>query len=444
MHSGEGVNIRRVAWLLALGLSISGGAAGANAPYSPHVRACLDCAGRFIGGPTDPNYEMYVEGSEAFKERHSVDGSLPNTGLGLGPRFNAVSCADCHSQPAIGGSAPPVNPQVLNAAVESPLDRLPHFLSAKGPVREVRFKSDGAVHQIFTISGRSDAGECRLPQPHLENSSDLAFRIPAPIFGDGLIETITDATISANASSMRARKSALGIAGHENRSANDNTITKFGWKAQNGSLLIVTGEAYNVEMGITNELFPTEQVQSASCLSLHAPNDRTDVSPTPGSEIVVSDILLIDHFLRFLAPPAAAQSTSAIRHGESVFSAVGCAYCHTPNLRGGPSSDEALREKNVPLYSDLLLHRMGKELADGIRQGLAAGDEFRTAPLWGLGQRVFFLHDGRATDLLAAIHMHASAKSSQWRASEANSVVHRFDQLSAIDRQSILDFLRSL
>jgi CxxC motif-containing protein (DUF1111 family) len=98
----------------------------------------------------------------------------------------------------------------------------------------------------------------------------------------------------------------------------------------------------------------------------------------------------------------------------------------------------------VPLYSDLALHDMGPGLADDIEQGVADGDEFRTAPLWGLGQRIFFLHDGRAKDLLAAIQAHASPGNRQYRASEANQVVGRFNTLTAAQQQKVLDFLRSL
>jgi CxxC motif-containing protein (DUF1111 family) len=104
----------------------------------------------------------------------------------------------------------------------------------------------------------------------------------------------------------------------------------------------------------------------------------------------------------------------------------------------------ALRNKDVNLYSDLAVHGMGPKLADGVSQGEAAGDEFRTAPLWGLGQRIFFLHDGRTSDLLQAIQEHNSEGNRQYRASEANGVVAKFDRLSETDKQHLLNFLRSL
>jgi len=102
------------------------------------------------------------------------------------------------------------------------------------------------------------------------------------------------------------------------------------------------------------------------------------------------------------------------------------------------SNVAALRNKPANLYSDLLLHEMGENLADGISQGQAEGNEFRTAPLWGLGQRIFFLHDGRTSDLMQAILEHRSTKS------EANEVIHQYTRLSEKDKQDLLNFLRSL
>ena len=123
---------------------------------------------------------------------------------------------------------------------------------------------------------------------------------------------------------------------------------------------------------------------------------------------------------------------------------IGCALCHTPTLKTGTATVAALRNQNANLYSDLLVHDMGVGLADGVSQGQANGREFRTAPLWGLGQRLFFLHDGRSTDLLDAIAQHQSGSSSQGTASEANGVIGNFNGLTDRQQQDILNFLRSL
>src|ERR1700681_1314300 len=149
--------------------------------------------------------------------------------------------------------------------------------------------------------------------------------------------------------------------------------------------------------------------------------------------------------MRMLAPPTPAPETPSIVNGRAVFAKIGCVLCHTPSFTTGKaatgsstSPSAALTNQPVNLYSDLLVHHMGVNLADGITQGGAGPDEFRSAPLWGVGQRIFFLHDGRTKDLVIAIEAHRS------RGSEANAVIERFNQLSIKERQDIINFLRSL
>ena len=142
--------------------------------------------------------------------------------------------------------------------------------------------------------------------------------------------------------------------------------------------------------------------------------------------------------MRFLAPPTPAAATPSTTNGRALFDSVGCSLCHTPALTTGNSGSPALRNQAVNLYSDLAVHNMGFGLADGVQQGDAGPLEFRTAPLWGLGQRVFFLHDGRSKDLLETIRLHSGPLS------EANNVVSQFNQLTATQQQDILNFLRSL
>jgi CxxC motif-containing protein (DUF1111 family) len=136
--------------------------------------------------------------------------------------------------------------------------------------------------------------------------------------------------------------------------------------------------------------------------------------------------------------------TLTIVQGRKLFGDVGCAMCHTPTLRTGKSSVAALQGKDANLYSDLALHNMGPGLADEVSQGNATGDEFRTAPLWGLGKRIFFLHDGRTKDLIEAIQGHASSGNGRYVPSEANQVVGQYNQLNEIEKQHLLNFLRSL
>jgi CxxC motif-containing protein (DUF1111 family) len=257
--------------------------------------------------------------------------------------------------------------------------------------------------------------------------------------------------------SNASQKLAMGISGHANahlsgnvnRSGNDGTITRFGWKAQNKSLLMFASEAYNVEMGVTNQLFPQERDETPGCVFNATPEDTINFTPATaatGNTAVLSDIEGFANFMRMLAPPTPAPATPSSTNGRATFEKIGCVHCHTPAMTTGPkiasgsstSPSAALSNQTAHLYSDLLVHHMGKGLADGITQGGAGPDEFRTAPLWGVGQRVFFLHDGRTTNLLEAIRDHRS------KGSEANKVVEHFNRLTKREQQEVLDFLRSL
>jgi CxxC motif-containing protein (DUF1111 family) len=325
---------------------------------------------------------------------------------------------------------------------------VPSFLSVNGPVREVRFKQnsdgtpDGGVHDLFVITGRSDSPVgCRIAQTDFAAQvarHNLSFRIPTPTYGLGLIEAIQDSTILANKSANSNMKSVFGISGRENRSGNDGTITRFGWKAQNKSLVIFAGEAYNVEQGVTNEAFPNARETAPGCDAQGHPEDHTDFDSSGGG-----DLTGFAYFMRTLAAPTPATSygtvtTASIQRGHDAFAAVGCALCHTESMSTGPSSVAALSNQPARLFSDLLVHAMGDGLSDDISQGNAKGNEFRTAPLWGLGQRIFFLHDGRTSDLLQAIRAHSS------RGSEASTSVDAFTRLNDSLTQDILNFLRSL
>jgi CxxC motif-containing protein (DUF1111 family) len=212
---------------------------------------------------------------------------------------------------------------------------------------------------------------------------------------------------------------------------------------------VFTGEAYNVEMGVTNELFPNERGNAPSaCLFNSTPEDFTHFDQS-GTELL-SDAAGFSTFMRFLAPPTPSTqgipgnpTAQSIQNGGNLFVQVHCDLCHTPVLKtAGSSLTSGLSNQNAALFSDLLVHHMGNGLADNVSQGAAGADEFRTAPLWGAGQRIFFLHDGRATPanggLLRAIQAHAG------QGSEANGVIAFFNMLSEQQKQDLLNFLRSL
>jgi CxxC motif-containing protein (DUF1111 family) len=411
----------------------------------PGVRAGAAAAGTPLAGLTAGQLRYFQQGKAVFEEVAFVRNPPAGGGAGLGPGFNSDSCGSCHAFPAPGGSSPRVNPQVEVATKLFARNSVPAFIRQNGPVLEVRFKhnpdgsADGGVHNLFVITGRTDAAGCNAQQENFANTANLSLRTVTPTFGLGLVEAIGDGQLRANLASDAAAKATLGISGKFNTSGNDGTITRFGWKAQNKSLHVFAAEAYNVEMGVTNHLFPQERNETPGCMFNASTEDGIDFETGE-----LDDLPLFAAFMRFLAPAARGPVDASERDGSDSFSRIGCASCHTPSLSTGRHSIAALSEKPVPLFSDLALHAMGPGLADDIRQGAANGDEFRTAPLWGLGQRLFFLHDGRASDLLEAIRAHSSDGNRQYRASEANEVVRRFNALSAVQQQNLLNFLRSL
>ncbi len=415
----------------------------------PGVRVGPSGAGGPIAGLSDSEGKFFEAGLGDFAE---ADGANE----GLGPRMNLDSCSGCHMQPEVGGTSPFVNPQVAFANKMNATNAVPSFVTASGPVREARFvrnpdgTPDGGVHALFTITGRDDAPGCILGQPAFEQelaNRNVIFRIPTPTFGAGLIEEIPDSAIVANRVANASTKRLFGISGRVNRNGNDGTITRFGWKAQNKSLLLFSGEAYNVEMGITNELFQTERDETPTCQFTTGPNTVTNTTGATPQE-TISAIEKFTFFMRFLAPPAPSPDTpggaASIARGKTLFSQIGCALCHTPTLYTGNSTVAALGNQTVNLYSDLLVHDMGIGLADGVSQGRAGPREFRSAPLWGLGKRVFFLHDGRTSNLIEAIEAHQSGNVFFGTASEANLVTSLYNVLLEGQKQDLLNFLRSL
>ena len=431
---------------------------------------CDSCADVTDGSPVTGRGEL----DPVFPQFHTNSN-------GLGARHNADQCFLCHAQPVLGGSGGFLVPNPGEAKPlppENPMFRLvPHRFGKKnivpsfeeqfGPIREVRFKfhpdhtRDGGVHQLWVVTGiNNDATipNCKIGQPDFEREfkeGNLSFRIPLQMFGLGLIDSIQDREILAHHDATADRRAALGITGHPNRSGNDGTITRFGWKAQNKSISMFAAEAYNVEMGITNELFPTATEEDPACngAGKPAPNDVTRMGTTDvinqafdNPKHILADWMQFQLLMRFMDAPQPDPSPSpSARRGQKIFSAIGCDLCHTPQMQTAPAMiSPVLQDRPVNLFSDLLVHHMGAGLADDVIQGAAGPDEFRSQPLWGVGQRLFFLHDGRTSDLLVAINEHFSRATDDYPASEANAVVENFRKLPVPDKQAILDFLRSL
>ena len=423
---------------------------------------------------------FFTDGQTRFQEVETVSGGA---NVGLGPRFNSNSCSSCHAQPTLGGTGAATNPQFLfTSNGVAPGNTMPSFITATGPTREARFpfffnsngsvntnSPNGGVEDLFTVTGRSDAGTCNsataLPQPSFATAvseNDVIFRIPTPVFGAGLIENLDDSTLLTN--QVKNLNNDFGISGTFNHNGNDGTISRFGWKAQNKSLHIFAGEAYNVEMGISNLLFPQDRPLPgedgaggtgdtglvSTCLNLGGAGYPEDTS-NPGSTgtAILDDVSAFANFMRFLAPPPTGgvvlngQTVSAgtISTGSSLFVSTGCATCHnpTPGTTQPSGFTSSLSKVPVNAFSDIEIHNMGTGLADNVSQGSAGGNQFRTAPLWGLGQRIFLLHDGRTTNLITAIQDHAS------HGSEATVPEEEFfEDLSTTQQQEVLDFLRSL
>jgi len=288
-----------------------------SAARDPGVRGGAAGAGAPIAGLTKTELAFFSAGKDDFAEEEEVAD-------GLGPTMNLGSCGGCHLHPALGGTSPPVNPQIAFANKKGAANTVPSFITLNGPIREARFvrnpdgTPDGGVHDLFTIAGRADAPGCKLAQPDFERElarRNVIFRIPTPVFGAGLIEQIPDKVILANQANDAPMKRSFSIhgrpnivlAGHTisgqaNNNGNDGTVARFGWKAQNKSLLLFSGEAYNVEMGITNELFQTERDETPNCQFDTVPND---VTKTDGAQPLdaISAIEKFAFFARFLAAP---------------------------------------------------------------------------------------------------------------------------------------------
>jgi CxxC motif-containing protein (DUF1111 family) len=447
-----------------------GSGCGSNpCPTDPGPRPLPAAAGTFYSALNANQNAVTTRLTQIFTEVNFVAGGPLVKTVGLGPRFNSNSCSSCHAYPAVGGSSPPTNPLFGIYQLMGATNTMPYFVSTNGPVVVARFpyKSDGvtpdgSVHQMFTISNRTDAPGCTtMVQPDFTNAqatNDIIFRQVTPTYGVGLMELIPETQILANMNANLTLKASLGITGHPNQS-DDGTIARFGWKAQHKSMVTFSGEAYTVEEGVSDEAFPSENDESIpSCLppfpvpagtnkTKGVPDDRNDTGEAPKLPVnFPGDLERFSLFMRFLQPPTPVAPTTSTSNGFAVFQSIGCNMCHNVSFTTPSASIAALSNQTATLYSDLLVHDMGPGLADNVAQGAASGDQFRTAPLWGVGQRQFFLHDARTNNIVTAIEDHYSLGNGVYPASEANAVITNFNNLNpaTTDAQDLINFLRSL
>lgn len=350
---------------------------------------------------------------EAFEQGKTVFGTTEDPDEGLGPVFNGRSCGECHLQGGIGG-----------AGNDLLLTRVTRIGTGSGASYRDLTELGGPVLQrrsIRELDGTS-AVEPEVVPPGAEH---VSLRITTPLFGAGLIEAIPDSTILSNVRTGDPD----GITGTANYAVSPITglrqLGRFGWKAQVATLDHFSADAYLNEMGITTPKLTEDLKPQGKAIG--------DVVPEPEDD--GEDVGLFASFMRLLAPPSRGPQTDAVLRGEKTFQELRCTTCHVPSMTTGNSAVAVLAYRRVELFSDLLVHDMGDGLADGIQQGEANGRQFRTAPLWGLRHRRFFLHDGRATTLDGAIRAHGG---------EALAARQRYEALSAAQRQDLDAFLGSL
>lgn len=365
-----------------------------------------------LAGITPADFERFRVGLDDFLEVETAE-------EGLGPAYNASSCAVCHNLPAIGGGG--VIAEVRAA-----------YRNEDGGFRLIPGYEGGPGETLFHLfSTPNHACQPNMPA----DVAVIARRIPIPVFGAGLVEAIADDLIRAledpddrNRDGISGRAAIVIDLG--SRAAR---VGRFGWKAQHATLRAFAADAYRNEMGITNELLPHDMAAGISPEAMKLCDRIPDPEDLPDPRTGLSALDNFEAFMKFLAAPARDVVTDQVREGEREFSAIGCASCHVPALQTGVSSNPLFDRKTVPLFSDLLLHDVGT--GDGIQQEAASADEMRTPALWGLRFRRPLLHDGGAATIEEAVERHGR---------EAALAREGFRRLDPPGRRALLAFLQSL
>jgi CxxC motif-containing protein (DUF1111 family) len=386
-----------------LPLAALGGSLAGCELLIPQAPPAEDLLSGPLPGLSGEELASFLRGDEAFGRSFAPS-------QGLGPIFNNVSCASCHSADGRG----------------RPEHALVRFGEAPGFYSEL----GGPQLQDRAVPGATPE---QLP-PGMIHS----VRLPPPVFGMGLIEAIPDAAILAHADPEDANGD--GISGRANWVAPHSyvpggagpSLGRLGRKAQTSSLLQQVVEAYHQDMGITTPYRPDENLNP---LAGESPDRVAD------PELGADEVRAVLAYVRGLAPPAPGAATAGRQRGEQLFAVAGCTGCHVPELRTGTSPIAALRDQPVRLYSDLLLHDLGEGLDDRRGDGQATGREWRTTPLWGLrvmrqylNGQAFLMHDGSARSVEEAILLHGG---------EALRARDAFAALPAADRSALIDFVES-
>ena len=381
-----------------------------------------------VPGLTGAQLAQHARGDEEFAR-------VFGTADGLGPIFVAPSCESCHV--GDGKGHPVFN---LTRFGRATLDGFDHMRAYGGPQIQNRAIQNyisevmpgGATgYAIFTAPSVTGLG-------YLEAVTDqtlLALEDPEDLDSDGIsgrVQLVDETDVVAEIG--RLEDVIDGNLPPRVR-VDGKLIGRFGKKASAISLLHQTVSAYHEDMGITSAVLPIDPVNR------QVGGFASDGAADP--EVTSSAVEAVVFYLRTLkAPPRRVDGSADAQAGEALFSQIGCARCHITVMRTGPSTIAALNNAEFRPYTDLLLHDMGEELDDGYTEGRALTYEWRTAPLWGIGLAEssqggmgFFLHDGRARSIRAAIELHGG---------EGSGSRSAFRALTPSQQEQVLAYLRSL
>jgi len=367
---------------------------------APPAETIAQNPGASLTGLTAAQNNAFNSGRGAFLRDTTI-------AQGLGPVFNEASCRDCHNVPNTGGGS--------NRTVT-------RFATRTGGVFDPMTSLGGSLIQDRAIGQRGGSPHNFTPETTPTSATIVVHRRTTPLFGLGLIDATPDSAFITMAASNGGRVNMV-----DNIRAGAKTVGRFGWKAQVPTLFQFAGDASLNEMGVTNPDFPSENCPQGNCAELA-------FNPAPGINDTGAGIAALNDYMMMLAAPLRAPQTPQSIAGEQLFNSAGCAACHVATLATGSSTIAALDHKTYHPYSDFLLHDMGS-LGDGLEMGDAAGNEMRTAPLWGLRFLNHYLHDGRALTLDQAITAHDGQGSASRNAYAA---------LSADDKSKLIAFLQSL
>ena len=363
-------------------------------------------AGDPLAGLLQADLDRFTAGRADFEEEETPED-------GLGPVFNDISCARCHSDPATGGGSALLETRFGAKTASGTFDPLTKYGGS-----------------LIQANGIGPAGNCNFVAETVPAAATMtSLRRSTPLFGLGLVDAVPESTFTyvARIEAALFPDEAGRVAKVHDIARNADAVGRFGWKAQVPTLHQFGGDAYLNEMGITSPEFPNENCPNGDC-SLLACNPAPDLNDDGSGVAKVAD------FMTLLAPSPRAPPTAEALVGRVIFSTVGCSHCHWDTFRTGDSVVQALSHATFHPYSDFLLHDMGS-LGDGLEIGDGKGREFRTAPLWGVSAVTRYLHDGRATTLKDAVLAHDG---------QGKRARDRFNRLSDREQRALFAFVSSL